>query len=113
WTPRFSMRHPIAKVSFRVRCRNTGPRARDMIQCRGRQFMNVQPTARFLVPMVCLLTLASATAPATQQRTAKDDEQAIIELERGWNAALYRKDLPFIENLLADEFIGTYDDGSR
>ena len=63
--------------------------------------------------MVCLLALASAIAPAAQQRTVKGDEQAIIELERGWNAALYRKDLPFIENLLADEFIGTYDDGSR
>jgi ketosteroid isomerase-like protein len=83
-----------------------------MVQCADGN-MDVRPNGRFLVPIALLLALASPIAPAAQQRSAKADEQAIIELERGWNAALYRKDLAFIDNLLADEFIGTYDDGSR
>jgi ketosteroid isomerase-like protein len=43
----------------------------------------------------------------------KSDQQFLVELERGWNAAFYRKDVAFIEHILADEFIATYDDGSR
>jgi ketosteroid isomerase-like protein len=43
----------------------------------------------------------------------KSDQQILVELERGWNAAFYRKDVAFIEHILADEFIATYDDGSR
>ena len=30
-----------------------------------------------------------------------------------WNDAFYRKDVAFIEDILADEFVATYDDGSR
>ena len=37
----------------------------------------------------------------------------IIELEKSWNEAFYRKDLKFIESILADEFMSTYEDGSR
>jgi len=35
----------------------------------------------------------------------------LIALERGWNEAAYRKDVAFIEKLLAEEFVATYDDG--
>ena len=50
---------------------------------------------------------------ASQGIFAQSDEQTLIELERGWNDAFYRKDVDFIESVLADEFTATYDDGSR
>ena len=34
-------------------------------------------------------------------------------MERDWDAALRRNDVPFIDSILADEFIVTYDDGTR
>jgi ketosteroid isomerase-like protein len=43
----------------------------------------------------------------------QSDQQVLISLEREWNEAFYRKDTAFIKNILADEFIATYDDGSR
>jgi len=62
----------------------------------------------------CVLATAWAvTASASQDRPVRSDQQILIELEQGWNAAFYRKDVRFIENLLAEEFIATYDDGSR
>ena len=53
-----------------------------------------------------------AVAPAAQQPLVSD-QQTLIELERGWNDAFYRRDVGFIERLLADEFMATYDDGAR
>jgi ketosteroid isomerase-like protein len=53
------------------------------------------------------------TASASQRSPVQSDQQVLIELERGWNDAFYRKDVAFIENLLAEEFTATYDDGSR
>jgi ketosteroid isomerase-like protein len=41
----------------------------------------------------------------------QSDQDVLVALERGWNDAFYRKDVAFIENLLADEFVATYDDG--
>ena len=65
-------------------------------------------------PLFCVLAAAWAvTASGSQDRPVRSDQQILIELEKGWNAAFYRKDVPFIENILADEFIATYDDGSR
>ncbi len=53
------------------------------------------------------------TASASQGQPVQSDQQILIELERAWNDAFYSKDIAFIENILADEFIATYDDGSR
>ena len=53
-----------------------------------------------------------AVAPAARQPLVSD-QQTLIELERGWNDAFYRRDVGFIERLLADEFTATYDDGAR
>ena len=36
-----------------------------------------------------------------------------MQLERDWDAALRRNDAAFVGRLLADEFIVTYDDGTR
>jgi ketosteroid isomerase-like protein len=65
--------------------------------------------------MLCcvLLTASVETAPAAQRIPVESDQEVLIALERRWNEAVYRKDLVFIESILADEFVGTYDDGSR
>ena len=64
--------------------------------------------------LFCILAAAWAvTASGSQDRPVRSDQQILIELEQDWNAAFYRKDLPAIENILADEFIATYEDGSR
>ncbi len=62
----------------------------------------------------CVLAAAWAvTAAAAQRSPVESDQEVLIKLERGWNEAFYRKDIAFIENILADEFMATYDDGSR
>jgi ketosteroid isomerase-like protein len=64
--------------------------------------------------LCCVLATALAvTAFASQGRPVESDQQVLIKLERAWNEAFYRKDVAFIENILADEFMATYDDGSR
>jgi ketosteroid isomerase-like protein len=41
------------------------------------------------------------------------DQEVLVDLEQRWNAAFYRKDAAFIATILADDFVATYDDGSR
>jgi ketosteroid isomerase-like protein len=61
----------------------------------------------------CVLAATGAvTMAASQKLPVESDQQVLIKLERGWNDAFYRKDAAFIENILADEFTATYDDGS-
>ena len=60
------------------------------------------------------LTLACCgVGVGASQRPVESDQDVLIGLERGWNDAFYRKDVAFIEKLLAEEFIATYDDGSQ
>ena len=62
----------------------------------------------------CLLMIGAAmTVAAAQQRSVASDQDVLIDLEQRWNAAFYRRDVKFIETLLADEFVATYDDGTR
>ena len=63
----------------------------------------------------CCVLAASCgvTASAAQRPPVESDQQILIKLEQGWNEAFYRKDVDFIEDILADEFMATYDDGSR
>jgi hypothetical protein len=64
--------------------------------------------------LCCSLVVAGAvTASASQRLPVQSDQEILIKLEQGWNDAFYRKNVAFIEKLLADEFIATYDDGSR
>src|SRR5258706_6408584 len=64
--------------------------------------------------LACVLIVASGVAAqGFQRRTVRSDQDTLIQLERDWDAAFLRKDLKFIESVLADEFISTYDDGSR
>ncbi|MAW64357.1 MAG: hypothetical protein CL473_10310 [Acidobacteria bacterium] len=55
----------------------------------------------------------TVTATASQRPPSDSNQRTLVELERGWNDAVYRQDVAFIEALLADEFMATYDDGSR
>jgi ketosteroid isomerase-like protein len=60
-----------------------------------------------------ILTAACAMTALAAQRPVESDQDVLVRLEQGWNAAFYRKDVAFIQNLLADDFIATYDDGTR
>jgi ketosteroid isomerase-like protein len=63
--------------------------------------------------VLAVVAVCAATAAAGQDRRARSDQQILIDLEQRWNAAFERKDLKFIENILADEFLATYPDGTR
>ena len=64
--------------------------------------------------LASLFVVLSLTGPVSAQRTpVRSAQEILIELERSWNAAFYKQDLKTIESLLADEFIATYEDGSR
>lgn len=61
----------------------------------------------------CALAAVWAVTAAAAQKPVESDQEVLIKLERAWNDAFYRKDVAFIETILADEFMATYDDGSR
>jgi hypothetical protein len=63
--------------------------------------------------LCCVLSAALTVTAAAQGRPVESDQQVLIKLERSWNEAFYHKDVAVIENILADEFMATYDDGSR
>ena len=64
--------------------------------------------------LLCLLAVVSTvSASGAQSQRARSDQESLIQLEQDWDAAFHRKDVGFIENVLADEFIATYGDGSR
>jgi ketosteroid isomerase-like protein len=66
------------------------------------------------ISLFCGLAAAwAATAASAQDRPVRSDQQILIQLERDWDAAFQRKDVAFIESVLADEFVATYGDGSR
>ncbi len=48
-----------------------------------------------------------------QDNPVRSDQEILTQLERDWDAAFHRKDVRFIESVLADEFVVTYDDGTR
>jgi ketosteroid isomerase-like protein len=60
-----------------------------------------------------LAILSAVTATGAQTSPVRSDQQTLIQLERDWDAAFRRKDVRFIENVLADEFVATYSNGSR
>ncbi len=59
----------------------------------------------FLVPAV--------TATGGQSAPVRSNQQILIKLERDWDDAFHRKDVAFIDRVLAEEFVSTYGDGSR
>ena len=69
-------------------------------------------TCRRPLSWMLAAALLAAAAPADAQ-SAPSTRETLIELERSWNDAVYSGDVDVIDRLLADEFLGTYDDGSR
>ena len=61
---------------------------------------------------VVLVAIAAAALQA-QGLSVESDQEILLRIERGWNAAVYKNDVAFVWNVLADEFISTYEDGSR
>jgi len=62
---------------------------------------------------LCLIGLLWSTGTAAQSRPAPSDQEILVQLERDWDRAFWAKDITFIRNVIADEFMTTYDDGSR
>jgi ketosteroid isomerase-like protein len=53
------------------------------------------------------------TASPVDAQGVQSDQDILMQLERDWDAAFHRHDVAFIEGILADEFIATYDNGVR
>ena len=60
-----------------------------------------------------LLIVVPSIAAAQTPAPVKSDQDILIELEHNWDAAFHRHDQAFIDRILADEFIVTYDNGVR
>ena len=63
--------------------------------------------------MSLALAITALTAGGTADSSDRANPQSLIQLEGSWNEAFYRKDVSFLERVLADEFIATYEDGSQ
>ena len=50
---------------------------------------------------------------ASAQPPVESDQQVLLKLEQRWNEAFYAKDIEFLESILAEDFVVTYDDGTR
>jgi ketosteroid isomerase-like protein len=69
-------------------------------------------TTRPTLLLLAFLVPAFSTVGA-QSQPARSDQQNLIKLERDWDAAFHRKDVAFIDSVLAEEFVSTYGDGAR
>jgi hypothetical protein len=62
---------------------------------------------------VIVLLFCAAAAAAQSSPPVKSDQDILIELEHNWDAAFHRHDQAFIDRILAEEFVATYDNGVR
>jgi len=64
--------------------------------------------------LCCLLILSLAVSVSSSQtRAVRSDQEILMQLETDWDAAFHRHDVKFIDGILADDFVATYDDGTR
>ena len=68
-------------------------------------------TSPMLVAALGLLGVIPTSAQ--QSAPVRSDQDILIQLEHDWDAAFHRHDAAFIDRILADEFIVTYDNGVR
>ncbi len=61
----------------------------------------------------CMLAIVMALPAVVPAQGVRSDQDILMQLERDWDAAFRRNDAAFIENILAEEFVVTYDDGTR
>ena len=59
------------------------------------------------------VALCSPADGRAQSAPVRSDQEILIQLEHDWDAAFHRHDAAFIDRILADEFIVTYDTGVR
>ena len=57
--------------------------------------------------------LGAIPAFAQAPPPVRSDQEILIQLEHDWDAAFHRHDAAFIDRILAEEFIVTYDNGVR
>jgi ketosteroid isomerase-like protein len=63
---------------------------------------------------IVMLALAwTASTSGFQNRPVQSDQQILIQLERDWDVAFLHNDARFIANVLADDVVVTYPDGTR
>ena len=60
--------------------------------------------------LIVWMAIAGVAATAQTPR-GESDQDVLIGLERGWNDAVYERNLAFIDSVLADDFTATYEDG--
>ncbi|MDA1183310.1 MAG: nuclear transport factor 2 family protein [Acidobacteria bacterium] len=66
------------------------------------------------IALCAVIVAVGATSVAgAQSRTMQGDRETLIQLERDWDQAFRSKDVAFIANVLAEEFMATYGDGTR
>jgi ketosteroid isomerase-like protein len=66
------------------------------------------------VAAIAIVLLSCGAGVARGQSTpVRSDQDILIQLEHDWDAAFHRHDAAFIDRILADEFIVTYDNGVR
>ena len=69
---------------------------------------------RMRFALICLMLACSALSePRARAQRGRSDQEILTRLEKDWDEALRRKDVTFIEALLADEFMVTYAEGVR
>ena len=60
-----------------------------------------------------VVLLCGSGVVRAQSAPVRSDQDILIQLEHDWDAAFHRHDAAFIDRILADEFIVTYDNGVR
>lgn len=68
---------------------------------------------RTRVVSIALAVAWAGTASGFQNRPVQSDQQILIQLERDWDVAFLHNDVQFITNVLADDVVVTYPDGTR
>ena len=68
---------------------------------------------RRLVRAGTLVAMLVAVASSASAQRVKSDQEILIELEQRWDAAFRSHDAKTIATLLDDDFVATYDDGTR
>lgn len=69
--------------------------------------MRVRCAWRLVLPLLLLAELAPRAQPV------RSDQETLVQLERDWHRAVLDNDVDFVNRILADEFVATYDDGKR
>jgi hypothetical protein len=69
--------------------------------------------ARAIVLCLVFVAAAAISPLRAQDRPVQSDQDILMQLERDWDAAFLTRDVRTIDNILATEFMATYDDGSR